>query len=260
MKIDFDKYEGTGNDFIVVDGFRFKDFELNDSLINRLCNRKFGIGADGIIIIKKHDDFDFYLDYYNADGSQSFCGNGSRCGAQFAYHQGIISKKHTKFNAIDGIHEAYIEEDSVKLKMVDVSRFSLEKNQFIIDTGSPHILIESNDLSTENTLRIGKEMRYSERFKKDGINVNLFERKKPNQALISTYERGVENETLSCGTGATACAIALNLLDPTINRAEIHSKGGVLEVSFDYDTNHNIYREVYLKGSVNLVFHGTIQI
>lgn len=260
MKLDFSKYEGTGNDFIIFDGYHVSNFHINETIIKKLCDRKYGIGADGLIVLKKDEKTDFYLDYFNADGSQSFCGNGSRCGTHFALNKNIIKKNHTTFAAIDGIHEAFISHNQVNLKMADVHIFRKNGEHYIIHTGSPHYLEESDDLSTENTIQKGRKIRYSKTYESEGINVNLFRKISNSHAQISTYERGVENETLSCGTGATACGIALNMLDSSVSKAFIESKGGNLEISFEYDKKNQIYKQVYLKGSVNLVFHGTIEI
>lgn len=207
--ISFFKYQGTGNDFVMIDN-RENVFPKDDlSLITKLCDRRFGIGADGVILIENTESSDFEMVYFNPDGSQSLCGNGSRCAVMFANQLGIIEDK-TKFMAIDGEHEAHIKEGRVHLLMHDVNEVEQIGEDFLIDTGSPHYIKYVTDLDQKDMIAEGRAIRYSDRFKAAGVNVNLIE-KQDDGLKIRTYERGVEGETLSCGTGCTAAALAFGL-------------------------------------------------
>ena len=204
--ISFFKYQGTGNDFVMIDN-RKNTFPKGEvGLIAKLCDRRFGIGADGVILIENDKDSDFEMIYYNPDGSQSLCGNGSRCAVMFANHLGIIEEK-TKFLAVDGVHEAYIQDGRVYLSMHDVGSFEQIGEDYLIDTGSPHYIKYVKDLDQKDMIKEGQAIRYSDRFKEEGINVNLIQENEQGLS-IRTYERGVEGETHSCGTGCTAAALA----------------------------------------------------
>lgn len=260
MKIAFSKYEGTGNDFIIINGLLHPGFDPNRTQIKKLCDRKFGIGADGLIILKEHKQLDFYLEYFNADGSKSFCGNGSRCGVHFASREQFFRSNTCTFEAIDGEHFAEINNNTIKLKMADVETIEKRKDAFLVDTGSPHYLLESKNLSKDNIVDFGRKIRYLEEFQNEGINVNLFEVINASTAKLLTYERGVENETLSCGTGATACGLVMHAMHPEINRAQIQAKGGNLEVCFSFNSEKKEYQEIFLIGMVNFVYNGEIYI
>lgn len=253
--ISFFKYQGTGNDFVMIDNREnlFPKGDLN--LITRLCDRRFGIGADGLILIEEDDNSDFEMVYYNPDSSQSFCGNGSRCAVMFAYQLGMI-RNATSFRAIDGIHEAFIQKDRVHLLMHDVKSFEQIGEDFLIDTGSPHYIKYVTDLDQKDMIKEGQSIRYSERFRKEGVNVNLIE--KNDQGLtIRTYERGVEGETLSCGTGCTAAALAFGL-ENDVEIVPLKARGGDLEVSFQRDGQG--FKDIYLVGPAKLVFQGNFRI
>ena len=269
MLIEFFKYEGTGNDFILIDN-RQNQFDKNDSeLISSMCARRTGIGADGLILLENHEQFDFRMIYFNSDGKESsMCGNGGRCITDFSRRLGIISNK-TNFLAIDGIHEAYIKKDIVCLKMQDVSRVNYIENHFVIDTGSPHLIVltenlESIDLNTE-----GQKINKLKSFKDKGINVNFlqFEEKKSNTLRkkndigirVRTYGRGVCEETLSCGTGVVACAIMKKYLDDEFKKHDaknlsytIQTMGGNLIVTLDF--NNNLYQNIWLSGPVRMLY------
>ncbi|WP_353778519.1 diaminopimelate epimerase [Winogradskyella sp. 3972H.M.0a.05] len=255
MKLEFYKYQGTGNDFIIIDN-RQNIFDKNDTKrVAELCDRRFGIGADGLILLESHPDVDFEMVYYNADGNQSsMCGNGGRCIVAFAKYLGLIESKAT-FLAIDGMHHASIEGDYVKLHMKDVSSVNKFSDYTQLDTGSPHYVTLSNGVDGLNVKQLGSEVRYSEIFKAEGINVNFVEHLKDNVFKVRTYERGVEDETLSCGTGVTAVAIAMNYIGETEkNIVELKTPGGDLQVMFQKEGD--TYRDVWLCGLAKQVFKG----
>lgn len=257
--IHFTKYQGTGNDFIIIDNSTGQLQNISLETIKKLCDRRFGIGADGLILIEKSINSDFYMNYFNSDGSKSFCGNGSRCAVHFANSLGLISNE-TKFEAIDGVHFASILDSDISIQMRSVSTVENRKNNFILNTGSPHFVKFSEDISSENIREFGKSIRYSEDFSKEGINVNLMNIIGANIIEIATYERGVEDETLSCGTGATACAIILNELSPIegSRSVNVNVKGGQLTINYTY--NDGNYTNISLSGPAIPVFNGTIEI
>lgn len=253
-KIQFYKYQGTGNDFIIINDL---DGHLSTEDIINLCDRKYGIGADGIIFMSKTKDIDFKMMYFNADGSESFCGNGSRCAVKHAQYLGWISGQCI-FTSNDGDHAAEIEEETVKLKMHDVDFIVVEDMGYILNTGSPHYIAYTERINELDLIKAAHEIRYSERFKEVGINVNYLEPK--NGILhIRTYERGVEDETLSCGTGVTAAAIAHYLEQNSTQKnykQKLQTKGGSLYVSFEKKKDR--FQNIVLSGPANLVFHGSI--
>lgn len=253
-KIQFYKYQGTGNDFIIINDL---DGHLSTEDIINLCDRKYGIGADGIIFMSKTKDVDFKMMYFNADGSESFCGNGSRCAVKHAQYLGWISGQCI-FTSNDGDHAAEIDEETVKLKMHDVDFIVVEDMGYILNTGSPHYIAYTEGINELDLIKAAHEIRYSERFKDVGINVNYLEPK--NGILhIRTYERGVEDETLSCGTGVTAAAIAHYLEQNSTQKnykQKLQTKGGSLYVSFEKKKDR--FQNIVLSGPANLVFHGSI--
>ncbi len=258
--IAFYKYQGTGNDFVMIDNrsdFFPKD---NVSLINFLCDRRFGIGGDGLILLEKDDTTDFKMVYYNADGNEStMCGNGGRCIVAFAKDLNIIDNK-TTFIAIDGLHHAEIlQNNTVSLQMIDVAKNSIqqENNHYFLFTGSPHHVELTSTLNQFDVFNTGKNIRYSTNYQPGGTNVNFVEELALNHFKIRTYERGVEDETLSCGTGATAVALAMyHDKKATSNKIAIDVEGGSLEVSFDEDDTK--YSNVHLTGPAKQVFKGEI--
>ena len=254
MKITFDKYQGTGNDFVIIDN-RDGAFDRNDlKTVSFLCDRKFGVGADGVILIEENPEYDFEMIYFNPDGSQSLCGNGSRCAVKFAESLGMISGT-TEFLAIDGPHQATIHGDLVDLKMADVSEIEAIGEDSLINTGSPHYLRFVEKIDAIDPVESGREVRYSERFAGDGGNVNFLETISKNELNIRTYERGIENETLSCGTGCTAAAIAHGLRTGA-NDIKLNAQGGQLSVRFQREGDQ--FKEVFLKGPAEKVFSGQI--
>ncbi len=259
MKQSFYKYQGTGNDFIVFDNRNDSFPKNNKVLIKNLCHRKFGIGADGLLLLESSKEFDFKMVYFNADGNEgTMCGNGGRCIVSFAKKLKIIDSE-TSFEAIDGIHQATIYNDKVSLEMSNVNSIEDHKNYIFLNTGSPHHVEFLDDISTINVLKKGKEIRYGSPYFEKGTNVNFVQQIKPDTYKVRTYERGVENETLSCGTGVTAVAIAADYSQRSNSKnIKLQTIGGDLEVSFQNDKNS--YRHITLKGPATFVFKGSVEI
>jgi diaminopimelate epimerase len=260
MKRTFFKYEGTGNDFILFDD-RENSFDGNNSkLISRLCDRRFGIGADGLMLLRNKKGFDFEMVYFNSDGNpSSMCGNGGRCISRFANDIGAVKKNEVTFMAIDGEHTAIIGPETVKLKMNDVSEIESGTDFFFLSTGSPHYVKFMEAVSELDVYAEGKKIRNSERFRKEGTNVNFVS---PDNGgiFVRTYERGVEDETLSCGTGVTASALAASLkgIVPATDKCAVHTRGGNLSVHFKREGNH--FTNVWLEGPATFVFKGEIEL
>ena len=255
--ISFYKYQGTGNDFVMIDN-RGRNFKNDTKLINRLCDRKFGVGADGLICLEDSDKADFKMVYFNADGNEStMCGNGGRCIVAFAKYLGLI-QDYCVFVAADGLHPAHIDDRyTVELKMNDVQDIETYQTDFILDTGSPHYVTFVEDLNSIDTATSGRYIRNSKDFLENGINVNFAE-VKDDIIAMSTYERGVEDETLSCGTGVTAVALSAsysNLVKGSV--VEVKTKGGMLKVKFER-TNTG-FENIYLIGPTMQVFKGVIE-
>lgn len=258
MNIHFSKYQGTGNDFVMIDNMSGNFDSLTVDQIRFLCNRRLGIGADGLITISKDKSADFYVDYFNADGSRSFCGNGARCATAFAKKIGLIQSV-AQFNALDGIHNSEIDDsDIVRLEMLDVAKIDQLGADFFVETGSPHYVHFKSE-NDSDIVTFGKSIRYSERYKKEGVNVNYLTEKSKSKIQVETYERGVEDETLSCGTGVTACGLIQLSKYPELNRVEVETKGGPLSVEAS-SNGHGGFNKIWLVGPATAVFHGTIEI
>jgi diaminopimelate epimerase len=259
MNINFSKYQGTGNDFVIIDCISQPSIQLSTALIQELCNRRFGIGADGLICIFAHDEFDFEMRYYNSDGSRSFCGNGARCAVAFSHRLGLF-EKDANFLAIDGEHTASWDGENVSLRMNNVDKVNQENEAFTMDTGSPHYISFCPDLKKVDIVNFGQEIRYSDRYKAEGINVNAVEITSNKSISMLTYERGVEAETFSCGTGATAAALAYarkqNAKDPF--NYSIRVKGGRLSVQAK--PKGKGFEDIYLIGPAVHVFSGVIEL
>lgn len=260
MLLKFQKYQGTGNDFIMVDN-RTLFFPKNDTkLIEHLCDRRFGIGADGLILLENDTLSDFKMVYYNSDGNESsMCGNGGRCLTAFAKSQGVIENKAT-FNAVDGLHHAHVDSNGIiSLQMIDVNTISLQLEYVYLNTGSPHHVTFVDDLSSFDVKNQGAAIRYSDLYGKAGSNVNFVQPLGENHFRLRTYERGVEDETLSCGTGATAAAIAMHALGKTTAHViDLDVEGGKLQVAFE--VNDGKYSNVHLIGPATFVYNGEIEI
>jgi len=259
MQIHFYKYQGTGNDFVIIDN-QDGAVALSREQVNFLCDRRFGIGADGLMLLNSHPDYDFEMKYYNADGGEStMCGNGGRCLVRFAYDMGIV-KTDYRFLAIDGPHEATVDLNGlVSLKMVDVPGMQQQNGHFVLNTGSPHYVTFTNNVMAEDVFRKGREIRNSAPFASEGINVNFVEQTPESYRIrVRTYERGVEDETYSCGTGVTAAALVCYHNDNGFNRVEIDTLGGRLSV--DYEKVGDGFQNIWLTGPAVKVFEGTIQL
>lgn len=259
MTLTFYKYQGTGNDFVILDNRTDYFPKNNTKLISFLCDRKFGIGADGLMLLEKPEveGDDFKMVYFNSDGNQSsMCGNGGRCLVAFARFLGIVENE-ASFTAIDGPHKAKIDEDIVSLQMQEVSGFRQSGNALFLDTGSPHHVIFSKNLASLDVKKEGAAVRYSEEYGNAGTNVNFVEEIAANEFKVRTYERGVENETLSCGTGVTAVALAASISERTASEnVKLQTEGGELSVSFK--KNGSGYKEIWLTGPAKQVFKGEI--
>ena len=264
--IPFSKYQGAGNDFVMVDQRKASYLDKSDrTTIARLCDRRFGVGADGLILLQNHPDYDFEMVYFNADGREgSLCGNGGRCTVAFARHLGLIGAK-CQFLAVDGPHEALVNGsgDWVELKMHDLSEVKKGSDFYEMDTGSPHYVQLVEGLPELDVLRRGREVRNSAPYEQAGINVNFIEPTAEGFA-IRTYERGVENETLACGTGVTAAAIAYALQFPeradrllTKGGIPAGAQGGSLKVRFERD--RTAFRNIWLCGPATFVFSGEVE-
>jgi diaminopimelate epimerase len=261
MEIKFHKYQGTGNDFIIIDNRKGDYTNISPELIKKFCDRKFGIGADGLMLLNEKAGYDFDMAYFNADGGLgSLCGNGSRCIIKFAWEAGI-KKENYLFTAADGEHEARQDLNGIVcIKMKDVETIKNHKNDFILNTGSPHFIRMSSDLANMDVYKKGREIRFSPEFEKEGINVNFVEQlNEPDKIYVRTYERGVEDETLSCGTGVTAAALVCYHNENGFNEVEIRTQGGHLNVEFERSAE-GTYENIWLCGPAEKVFEGVVSI
>jgi len=258
MKHTFYKYQGTGNDFVIIDNRKGIFNKADTKLVANLCDRRFGIGADGLILLENHVNVDFKMVYYNSDGNEStMCGNGGRCLVAFAKEIGVIDNDAT-FLAIDGLHHAKIEDDTVKLQMLDVLDIETFSKHVFLDTGSPHHVEVRENINAIDVQNEGASIRYGQPYNEEGANVNFVEKIDDSIFAVRTYERGVEGETLSCGTGVTAVGIAMNATGKTEgNVVTLQTKGGDLKVSFKQDENS--YKDVWLIGPATFVYKGDIE-
>jgi len=258
MNIAFNKYQGAGNDFIIIDNRKTLINPGDHVLINRLCDRRFGIGADGLILISGHDKADFEMKYFNSDGKLgSMCGNGGRCTAHFARKWDITGNSQ-KFMAFDGLHKAEVSDDTVRLQMADVNEYKIIDGSYFINTGSPHYVVFTSDIDQMDVNEEGKRLRWSKKFEPGGTNVNFVEVNK-NGLYLRTFERGVEEETLACGTGVTASAIASVLKGHFgTGSVNVRARGGNLKVEFD--VKNEKVTNVWLTGPATFVFEGIIKI
>ncbi len=259
MKIEFFKYQGAGNDFVIIDNRNDIFPRDNYDLIQRCCDRKFGIGADGLMLLENDTNTDFKMEYFNADGRPgSMCGNGGRCIVAFAKSLGIFENV-TKFEALGENYQATMSGNEVSLRMIDVNEIEVFDKHVFLDTGSPHHVEFIENLSEFNVVDQGRKIRYGAPYNEAGTNVNFVEKLNKNTFGVRTYERGVEDETLSCGTGVTAVAIACYHLDKTSeNKVHIETPGGTLKIEFERE--NNVYKNIILTGPATFVFQGTIDI
>lgn len=259
MNLSFYKYEATGNDFILFDNRNNLLNETMQAFFSAICDRRFGIGADGVMLLQNHPEFDFEMVYLNADGKPgSLCGNGSRCMIRFATKMGIVKKSYC-FLASDGAHKAVVDEKFISLQMKDISELKIHDDAFEMNTGSPHYIRFINNVSEIDVKKEGRRIRNSEAYSQKGINVNFAE-EKDNSIYLRTYERGVEDETFSCGTGVTAAALTYSVLKNFPNgnyTIEVNVLGGKLIVEFEKYHQHE-FKNIWLKGPANFVFEGTI--
>lgn len=259
MLLHFYKYQGTGNDFILIDD-RAETFPISTELVARLCHRRFGIGADGLILLQNLTGYDFRMVYFNADGEQgSMCGNGGRCLVRFAHDLGLFTEQAT-FMAVDGVHEATAASQSVRLKMSPVKGVEKHETYDFMDTGSPHYVAYVEDVDKTDVVTIGRAVRYGETYgPHGGTNVNFVQVQAPNQLKVRTYERGVEDETYSCGTGVTACALSSHAHFGWESPVRIAAVGGDLQVEFRAVAPGQ-YDDIYLIGPAVRVFEGSVAI
>jgi diaminopimelate epimerase len=263
VKIHFHKYQATGNDFVLIDN-RTYGYSFSSEQIEKICDRRFGVGADGLMLIEKHPTLDFNLVYYNSDGSQSLCGNGSRAAVVMAATLGLLDAT-TTFNAYDGAHEAELLTNGiVRLKMNDVTTVKKTGDEYFIHTGSPHHLRFVNDVNSYPVVEEGRKIRYSDSYKPAGTNANFIQLLGNNTIAVRTYERGVEDETFSCGTGVTAAALAAGFHGYT-SPVHIKVKGGELSVEFKADSGPSgsipsTFHDVFLIGPAKMVFEGDLEL
>jgi diaminopimelate epimerase len=260
MTIQFYKYQGTGNDFVMLDNRDGKYDAIGVKEINLLCDRRFGVGADGLIKINAKSGFDFEMDYYNSDGSKSFCGNGARCTVGFANELGINCDS-VSFWAIDGAHTANLTSEKVSLAMSNVNEIHTLDKDYLLHTGSPHYIQFVENVETVDVFSSGRSIRNQDLFQLEGVNVNFVQVLADDTLFVRTYERGVEDETLSCGTGVTAAVLAFAYKNGLTNSATIRVKtlGGSLEVAFQVD-GLGVFSSIELIGPAKQVFKGEFHV
>lgn len=259
MTVKFYKYQGTGNDFVMIDDRDNKYTEITDEQVKYMCDRHFGIGADGLIFLRNSEKHDFEMVYYNSDGHTStMCGNGGRCILRFANDLGIDADNYS-FMAVDGLHYGTVNDDIVSLQMVDVTEVrQLSDNELFLNTGSPHHIVFVDELPTDDFISLAKAIRYNETYAKEGVNVN-FVKVTADGLQMRTYERGVEDETFSCGTGVTAAALAAHFTGKfKESPMEVLTAGGKLELDFKQKDDH--YTDIWLTGPAEKVFKGKVKL
>ena len=259
MQLTFYKYQGTGNDFVMIDNRKGVFPKDDTALVEKLCDRRFGIGGDGLILLENDDESDFRMVYYNSDGNpSSMCGNGGRCIVAFAKNLGLIQNQ-TTFIATDGLHDATISDKGIiSLQMKEVDAIDITAEFVFLDTGSPHHVQMEDDLPNLDVKTLGAQIRYSDLYGKAGSNVNFVHQENSDTFSLRTYERGVEDETLSCGTGATAVALAMHAIGKTkAETVHLNVEGGQLDVSFH--VSNNKFTNVHLIGPAEFVFKGVVE-
>ena len=251
----FYKYQGTGNDFTIIDNRESIFNTSNTELITRLCDRKFGVGSDGLILINIHAEYDFEMIYFNADATRSGCGNGARCAVHLAHHLGIILNE-TRFLMEGDVYVAYVENERIRIRMVDVPNVQKFAEGYLLNTGTRHFVRLVEELSEYDVVGEGRRLRYDPRFQPVGANINFVEVKNDG-VHMRIYEKGVENETLSSGTGVTAVALTLAYTHQLPSPIAVHTRGGILNISFDR-SDHSLFTQVYMAGPAEMVFQGTV--
>lgn len=258
MGFDFYKYQGTGNDFVMIDNRSAAVDRADSELFKRMCDRRFGIGADGVILIQTHAMHAFEMVYLNADGREgSMCGNGGRCAVRFAEQLHMLPKDEVVFLAVDGLHKAYVEKHQISLQMIDTGLpISTGEEGWFLNTGSPHHCVFVGDLDVFPVEEEGKRLRWDARYAPGGTNVNFIQKVGAERLRVRTYERGVEAETYSCGTGVTAAALLLGYLEGTnqTRTVAIQTMGGELSVRFENSPTG--FTNIFLMGPAEKVFEG----
>lgn len=258
MNIEFKKYQGTGNDFIIIDNRSGALGHKEHDLYKAMCDRRFGIGADGLILFEDHDIADFRMVYFNSDGHESsMCGNGGRCIVRYAKDEGLISKNEVSFEAIDGIHHARIQDELIELQMQNVNKIEPSGEGYFLDTGSPHFVAMKNAWDDDHFIEDARRIRNGAKYKAEGVNVN-FMSIEGDELKVRTYERGVEDETLSCGTGVTASALVYMRQQGNANLITIEVKGGSLKVKAKQ--SENAYQDIWLIGPASKSFEGLYEV
>lgn len=258
MVVPFYKYQGTGNDFIIIDE-RVNAYHLTRNQIQKMCDRHFGVGADGLMLLSLHDGYDFAMTYYNSDGNESsMCGNGGRSICALAKDLGLVQHE-ARFIAVDGPHYAQISKDVIALEMIPVHDIRVAETYTELNTGSPHYVHFTEDVKHLDIKKEGALIRYSPQYKDQGINVNFAEYVAPQTLFVRTYERGVEDETLSCGTGVTAAAIASVQMQAGKHSIQVQTLGGILQVNFTMN-EAGVCSNVVLQGPASFVFEGNIHV
>jgi diaminopimelate epimerase len=260
MEIHFYKYQGTGNDFVILDNRDRHYTAITKEQVKHICSRRFGVGADGLMLLNNKHGYDFEMKYFNADGGEgSMCGNGGRCMVKFAADMGIYKNTY-RFIASDGPHEAEIDADgTISLKMKDVASIAEYGTDFLLDTGSPHYVKFTSDVMNYDVFKKGHAIRYSDEFAEKGINVNFVQQKNDHEIIVRTYERGVEDETFSCGTGVTAAALVCYHNETGYNDVTVLTKGGRLTVEYDR-SGSNSYSNIFLCGPAEKVYEGDVEL
>ena len=260
MTLPFFKYHGTGNDFIIIDNRMTGNGHLSTEEIRHMCHRRFGIGADGLMLLGEAEGYDFSMKYYNADGLEgSMCGNGGRCMVKFAYDLGI-HKSSYHFIAADGPHDADLDLSGiVRMKMKDVENVETIIDNYVLNTGSPHYVKFIDNIREYEVTREGQAIRNSKKYVKDGINVNFVENLDDHTIYVRTFERGVEAETYSCGTGVTASALMAAHNETGFNQVDVHTLGGRLSVEYD-KIDETTFRNIWLSGPAEFVFKGEFEL
>jgi len=260
MKIEFSKFQGTGNDFVILDNWNGRYSNLTKDQVKQICDRRYGIGGDGLMLLNLKEGYDFAMEYYNADGNvSSMCGNGGRCLVKFAYQQGLHKDSYS-FLAADGPHEAEIDLNGwVRLKMKDVEKVETLSDHSLLNTGSPHFVKFVPDVRAHHVKEEGREIRFNKAHSKEGINVNFVENVDDHTIFVRTYERGVEDETFSCGTGVTAAALMAFHNEIGFNQVDVQTLGGKLSVEFDREDDGR-YRNIWLSGPADFVFKGEMDV